>query len=399
MRVLLTLTSLKNAVYDIRANHKMQGFVYSLLKSSEYSSLHDQRGDKFFCFSNLFPIGDIKEGQKRSLLISSPNEGLIKHVEEQLSRIKDASEPVNIGDYQFTIDSLKTLRIRTHPPLRIAAATPIVIRIPEYRYEKHGISLPFAPYPRSHAASNWLGLPNDGDEMNSQRAAAIERREGCPVGWSVTRSPDFTGEEQLRHLVESMKRYERAGLDFLELDESCPNTRESVHDDLAPRLRHVKEYFLERRPRRLPVVVKFSTDTEIGALPRLLDLLFELGYDGVNFGNTSSAYARRRELIAEKERRLYDYFTTDKRFGVGGGVSGRPLKASSLELARGAVTYHRAGPPSYEFHVIRTGGIETADDIRESDRAGVSLHQWYTGYFEQLARHGHGLYRRLYEEL
>ena len=31
--------------------------------------------------------------------------------------------------------------------------------------EKDGIYLPFVPYPASHAASNWLGLPNDGDEI------------------------------------------------------------------------------------------------------------------------------------------------------------------------------------------------------------------------------------------
>lgn len=266
--------------------------------------------------------------------------------------------------------------------------------------EKDGIYLPFVPYPRSHSASNWLGLPNDGDPVNSDRASKMTRIEDCPIGWSVMGSPDFQGEEKLVHLVEGMQLYQSAGVDFLEINESCPNTAHGrpQDDDLTNRLRYVKENFLDRRPRRLPVIVKFSNDTEAAQIPALLDVLFELGYDGVNFGNTSTAYAQRRNAIDERERELFDFFTTDKAsFGVGGGVSGRPLKESSLELSSMAVEYLGAGPPAQEFHVIRTGGIESWEDIQASERAGVSLNQWYTGYFEKFARHGHDLYRKLLE--
>lgn len=265
--------------------------------------------------------------------------------------------------------------------------------------EKEDIYLPFVPYPKSHSASNWLGLPNDGDEVNSDRASKLERIADCPVGWSVMGSPDYKGEEKLKHLVEGMKLYEKAGVDFIEINESCPNTNHCrpQDDDMANRLRYLKENFLERRSRRLPVIVKYSNDTEIDQVEPLLDLLFELSYDGVNFGNTSTAYAKRRELIDEKERKLYDFFTTDQSFGVGGGVSGKPLRESSLKLASRAVEYVKAGSPSQEFHVIRTGGIETWDDIQDSERAGISLNQWYTGYFENFAKHGHDVYKVLLE--
>ena len=259
--------------------------------------------------------------------------------------------------------------------------------------EKESIYLPFVPYPKSHSASNWLGLPNDGDEINSQRAnkLVIELKE-TPIGWSVMGSPDLQGEEKLRRLVNGLKLYQEVGVDFLEINESCPNTTHGrpQDDDLANRLRYISTNFpmLE-----IPVIVKFSNDTEIAQLPALLDLLFELGYSGVNFGNTSTAYAQRREKIDTAERKLYDFFTQT----FGGGVSGKPLKESSLELASRAVEYLRKGPPSQEFHVIRTGGIESLADIQQSDRAGISLNQWYTGYFESLARNGHDIYRRLLE--
>lgn len=263
--------------------------------------------------------------------------------------------------------------------------------------EKFGISLPFAPYPRSHSASNWLGLPNDGDIVNSNRASKLERIAGCPVGWSVMVSPDYQGEEKLINLVKGMWLYKEAGVDFLEINESCPNTGDNHLQDsyLAERLKYVKEQFLDKRDKRIPVVVKFSNDTTIDQVPRLLDLLFEYGYDGVNFGNTSVDYDRRRWMINLKERKLYDFFINK----FGGGVSGRPLKKDSLKLASRAVEYVKSKKPSQEFHVIRTGGIENIEDIKESEKHGISLNQWYTGYIENFAKYGHDVYRELFKEL
>ncbi len=261
--------------------------------------------------------------------------------------------------------------------------------------EKEGIYLPFAPYPRSRAASNWLGLPNDGDEVNSKRAASLRRVSDCPIGWSIIGSPDLQGQDQLEHLVNGMMLYERAGVDFIEINESCPNTpyRKPQDDNLAKRLYYINDNFLDQRQRRIPVIVKFSNDTEVQQVPTLLDLLFTLGYDGVNFGNTSTAYERRRNGIAESEKKLYDFFTRT----FGGGVSGRPLKESSLELASRAVEYAQSGSPSQEFHVLRTGGIESLKDIKDSEQAGISLNHWFTGYFENFSLYGHGVYRNVLE--
>ncbi len=260
--------------------------------------------------------------------------------------------------------------------------------------EKEGINLPFIPYPKSHSSSNWLGLPNDGDQINSLRAKQLKRIAGTPIGWSIMGSPDISGEEKLECLVTGMSLYEQSGVDFLEINESCPNTSEGrpQDNDMAYRLGYIKENFLDRRTRNIPVIVKFSNDTQIQQLPYLLDVLFSLGYDGVNFGNTSTAYDTRRVYIAFRERKLFDFFT--KTFG--GGVSGRPLKESSLELAARSVEYIKAGSPSQEFHVIRTGGIETWNDIIESRNAGIQLNQWFTGYFENFSRNGHNVYKKFF---
>ncbi|MCH9647381.1 MAG: hypothetical protein K0U98_04020 [Deltaproteobacteria bacterium] len=266
---------------------------------------------------------------------------------------------------------------------------------PRQGNHKHGISRPFAPYPRTHGASNWLGLPNHGHRRVAERLSQLEKVEGCPVGASLTADPEGTEEERLEGLVEGMKLYAEAGVDFLEINESCPNTEQgaSAEGELFRRLDTVRRRFLEHRDRTLPVVVKFSNDTAIDQLPALMDMLLSLEFDGVNFGNTSTRYDHWRSSIDRSDRPLFDSF----RRSFGGGFSGRPLKAVSLGLAERAAHYCQERSTGTEFHVLRTGGVETLEDLTSSQQAGVALNGWFTGYFEAFAQHGHDLYEVLWQ--
>lgn len=262
------------------------------------------------------------------------------------------------------------------------------------------VAQPFAPYPRSGAASNWLGLPNDGDEAVAARVAGIERRPGVPLGVSTAAAAGLPEDAALDGLLAGLAAFDRAGADFLEINESCPNTEGGVPvaaewRALMHRLERIAEGFLARRRRPLPVIVKFSVDTDPAEVPALVDALAELGFDGLDFGNTSTDYPGLRTAIAPAERRLYDHFV--KRFG--GGVSGRPLRERSLALARAAAERLREHPPAHEMHVVRTGGVETGTDLAASEAAGIALDGWFTGYFEAFSRNGHGLYRAVYDEL
>lgn len=263
----------------------------------------------------------------------------------------------------------------------------------------HGVAQPFAPYPRSGAASNWLGLPNPGHGTVASRLGRLRRQEGCPVGASAAACPDpsVPADRKLDQLTAALRAYDEAGVDFLEINESCPNTADDPggFEEMRQRLSHVASSFLAHRGRRLPVIVKLSCDTAPGDVGQLVATLVELGFDGVNFGNTSTDYSRHRGAIAAADRRLYDHFTRS----FGGGVSGRLLKEDSLRLATAAVSCLERQPPDHEFHVVRTGGIESAEDVRASLAAGIALCQWYSGYFEAFGRHGHDTYLRLYSRL
>lgn len=262
--------------------------------------------------------------------------------------------------------------------------------------KKEGIYLPFIPYPESGAASNWMGLPNDGDRINSKRAEDIKKKAKIPVGWNVSISPDFKGKEKLENLVKGIKLYEKAGVDFIEIDGRCPNTKHEWEEDeeLIQIINYVKKEFLDKRERKIPVIYKVSNDMEAEQLPRLMDALFERGYNGINLGNTSKTYGVMARRINPREKKLFEFYTQN----FGGGVSGRPLKERSLTLAARAVEYLKLGGPTQEFHVMRTGGIESFDDIKKSEEAGISLNMWYTGYFENFAKNDHDVYRKLFEQ-
>ncbi|MEM3411655.1 MAG: CRISPR-associated endoribonuclease Cas6 [archaeon] len=139
MRIFLELEAEKDFVYDSKYYHKVQGFIYNLIKETELNPLHDKKSYKFFCFSNIFPIGDIKKGDLRKLIISSPNESFISILEKKIRELQEKGEKINFGESLFKIKKISVLKVKIPKKATLISATPIIIRIPERNYEKYGI--------------------------------------------------------------------------------------------------------------------------------------------------------------------------------------------------------------------------------------------------------------------
>ncbi len=142
MRVLVELRAMSNCVYDLMYHHKLQGFLYRLLAGSAYADLHDRRGYKFFCFSNIFPSVDMHEDDVRRFLISSPDTGLIGVFVKGLDSIQRSKERVNIGEMSFSVEGVSVLEPKVGRSCVLAAGTPIVVRIPKANYSRYGIVPP-----------------------------------------------------------------------------------------------------------------------------------------------------------------------------------------------------------------------------------------------------------------
>jgi len=138
MRLLVKVKALCDSIYDLRYHHKLQGFLYGLLKGSAYHGLHHKRGYKFFSFSNIFPPEDMREGDVRHFLVASPDSRLIAIFKERLEGLKR----INIGEMAFSLENIAVLKPRIGRSCMLVTATPIIIRIPRVNYSRYGINPP-----------------------------------------------------------------------------------------------------------------------------------------------------------------------------------------------------------------------------------------------------------------
>ena len=138
MRLLLRLTS-DNDQKDVSLEyHKLQGFVYQLIMESGFPLLHDKKGYKPFCFSNIFPFGDMNTGDRRSFIIATPSDAIATGMARHLAALKGTH--LHIGDCSFTLENFSTFTTGLdHMPARLICGTPILLRIPEKNYDLYAI--------------------------------------------------------------------------------------------------------------------------------------------------------------------------------------------------------------------------------------------------------------------
>lgn len=129
-------------MHDIKYYHKLQGFIYNLLKDTMYSNMHNKKGYKFFSFSNIFPPKDVKVGMVRQFLISSSDRKLIEVLKSKLDVLKKEGRLANIGEMSFKVESISMLEPKIGRSCMLITGTPIIVRIPKENYEKYGIKPP-----------------------------------------------------------------------------------------------------------------------------------------------------------------------------------------------------------------------------------------------------------------
>jgi hypothetical protein len=73
LRLLLKLVPKKSHAYVNDYHYHLQAAIYSLIREGRLPDVHEKKGYKFFCFSNIFPYGDFEQGKEMNLLVSSPD--------------------------------------------------------------------------------------------------------------------------------------------------------------------------------------------------------------------------------------------------------------------------------------------------------------------------------------
>ncbi len=103
MILLINIKTKENFIYKEINQYFTQSFIWSLLKDTEYSEMHDKPNFKFFSFSNIFPINDFNEKETKQFIISSPDKQFIETLAEKLNNIKQ----FNLGIHIFELNRVK----------------------------------------------------------------------------------------------------------------------------------------------------------------------------------------------------------------------------------------------------------------------------------------------------
>ncbi|WP_276273708.1 quinone-dependent dihydroorotate dehydrogenase [Haloarcula litorea] len=215
---------------------------------------------------------------------------------------------------------------------------------------------------------NRMGLNNDGAAVVGERLAAADPPFPVGVNIAKTEHVDTAGAP-----ADYRETYERvaAGGDFFVVNVSCPNSEgfEELQnrDAMAAILGELQD------AGAAPLLVKLSPDLPAPAVEDALDLVTELGLDGVVATNTTTDRPEGLRSPNASER---------------GGLSGKPIERRATEMVR--FVAERVDVP-----VVGVGGVFTAEDAYRKIRAGASLVQLYTG----LVYRGPGIAREINEGL
>ncbi|MFI6603198.1 quinone-dependent dihydroorotate dehydrogenase [Nonomuraea sp. NPDC050536] len=203
------------------------------------------------------------------------------------------------------------------------------------------------------AVVNRMGFNNAGAAAAARR---LRRTRGLPVvvGVNIGKTKVVPESEAAADYVTSARILAPLA-DYLVVNVSSPNTpglrNLQAVELLRPLLKSVKDV-ADATPRRTPLLVKIAPDLADEDVDAVADLAIELGLDGIIATNTTIRHG-----------------------GETGGLSGRPLKARSLEVLRRLRA--RVGD---RLTLVSVGGVEDVDDVWERLLAGATLVQGYTGW-------------------
>jgi dihydroorotate dehydrogenase len=212
---------------------------------------------------------------------------------------------------------------------------------------------------------NSMGLNNDGIGKISERVKTQignANENNFAVGISVAETPGIAEEKRLPDLLETFSiAYKTA--DYLEVNVSCPNTGENRLDLDTAFMSQAFGSFGEYRKTsycRKAVYAKLSPDLTDKQLLFLLELLSQLGVNGVILGNTYPS-----------EKLFYSLPVLNDK-GTSGGISGRPLYENTF---RKTVLAKKHFP---NLSVVACGGIDHGLKVRDLLNEGADFVQVYT---------------------
>lgn len=142
MRCIIEMKSKKEQSYISNYHHKLRGVIWDKLNNTKYQSMHSNRKEIPFVFSNIFPVRDMSEGDISRFIVSSPHNGVIDKICED-TRV---NENLYIGDLAFNIEDITQLSVDAGEPGesgRIETSTGVYVPIRKDEWNEFNIDPPY----------------------------------------------------------------------------------------------------------------------------------------------------------------------------------------------------------------------------------------------------------------
>lgn len=208
MRLLVRLDPQDEGPYDNDYHYHLQGLVYSLIRDGGMGDVHDRPGYKFFCFSNIFPYRErFVRGLGQEMLISSPDPGMVSSISRALHARMDGKSPVQVGAINFSISGIEGpfhVKMPNDSVVSVVSSTPIIIRIPEWRYSDYGIvsNRPFENWRNNLPLEAFVKQLKDNMEKKFKEYSGLEN-----AGRQSTEDPQFPEIISYRYLKSVSKPF------------------------------------------------------------------------------------------------------------------------------------------------------------------------------------------------
>ncbi|GEM84699.1 quinone-dependent dihydroorotate dehydrogenase [Meiothermus hypogaeus] len=214
--------------------------------------------------------------------------------------------------------------------------------------------------PQDQALINRMGFNNEGAEAIATRLKHLQQTFGklpVPIGINLGKSKATPLEEAPKDYLQSLSILWPYG-DYFVVNVSSPNTpglRALQDKDRLEELLAALVGFVQGRK---PLLLKIAPDLGWAQIDEILALAEQYRLSGLIATNTTTSRAGLTTLTDEA-----------------GGLSGKPLRARSLEVLRYLHTRLQGRLP-----IISVGGIFSAADVWERLAGGATLVQVYTGF-------------------
>jgi dihydroorotate dehydrogenase len=237
--------------------------------------------------------------------------------------------------------------------------------------------------PKDKALINRMGFNNDGvkkvagrlKEWKMSRGSGVRSSEPSSrlpaaesrliIGGNIGKNKSTPNEEAWKDYEICFKELFDC-VDYFVVNVSSPNTpglRELQEKDSLRKILSHLQVINNQQVIAKPLLLKIAPDLTQSQIDDVIDLAIEIKLDGLVIANTTV----NRSGLSTPDTKLSTIGS--------GGLSGKPLAERSTEMVRYIHQQTKGQLP-----IIASGGIFTAEDVKEKMEAGASLIQVWTGF-------------------